>query len=491
MQEKHVFIAFRVKQKKPLAFSPFLMYNILAFLLGKVGLNMDTQPRQDDRPVNPRRRRRTKSQIFRETYLPFLIIAVAVLAVIAVIVAVASGTNDPSNSGGPSLDNQAQMEQAAKKLLSKAETLALSYDYDGALKLLNSFEGDLEDFPKIKEAIESYTIVKKNMVSWKADQVPNLSFHTLIADLKSALADKTYGQSGNNRYNRNFITTTEFSVILQQLYENDYVLVDLSDLYTYEESSKEYVEKEILLPADKKPILLTQTHCNYYNYMAESHAFASKLCYGKDGFYNEMSASSGSTVIGNYDFVPILENFIQKNPGFSYQGARAVLAFSGYDGIFGYRITSEDLTSDALAKEQDDAKALAKALRDAGYTLACYTYNNISYSTHSAQEIQKDIQLWQKNIASIIGQTDILVFAQEADIGTNYKNNEKFDVLYENGYRFFLGSAPFLSCETGSQYVRHSRLIVSGTTLYHNAKWFKDILDTSELLNSTRGTIPQ
>lgn len=452
---------------------------------------MDSQPRQDDRPVNPRRRRRTKSQVFRESYLPFLIIAVAVLAVIAVIVAVASGSNDPNHSDTSSQDSQTQIEQQAQDLLARAEALAQSYDYDGALKLLKGFEGDLEDFPKIKEAIESYTIVKKNMVSWKADQVPNLSFHTLIADLKSALADKTYGQSGNNRYNRNFITTTEFSVILQQLYENDYVLVDLSDLYTYEESSKEYVEKEILLPADKKPILLTQTHCNYYNYMAESHAFASKLCYGKDGFYNEMSASSGSTVIGNYDFVPILENFIQKNPGFSYQGARAVLAFSGYDGIFGYRITSEDLTSDALAKEQDDAKALAKALRDAGYTIACYTYNNISYSTHSAQEIQKDIQLWQKNIASIIGQTDILVFAQEADIGTNYKNNEKFDVLYENGYRFFLGSAPFLSCETGSQYVRHSRLIVSGTTLYHNAKWFKDILDTSELLDSTRGTIPQ
>lgn len=452
---------------------------------------MDSQPRQDDRPVNPRRKRRTKSQIFRETYLPFLIIAVAVLAIIAVIIAVAAGSNNDDPSDTASLDSRAQMEQDAQDLLAQAEALALSYDYDGALKLLNGFNGDSEEFPEIKAAIESYTIVKKNMVSWTADQVSNLSFHTLIADLEAALADNTYGQSGNNRYNRNFITTTEFSAILQQLYENDYVLVDLDDLYTYDKKEETYVEKELLLPAGKKPILLTQTHCNYYNYMEDSHAFATKLCYGKNGFYNEMVTSGGSTKTGNFDFVPILENFIQKNPGFSYQGARAILAFSGYDGIFGYRITSDELSSDELTQERTDAKALANALRDAGYTLACYTYNNISYSTHSAQEIKNDIQLWQENIASVIGQTDILVFAQESDIGTNYKDNNKFDVLYENGYRFFLGSAPFLSCEVSSQYVRHSRLIVSGTTLSHNSKWFEDILDTSALLDTTRGTIPE
>lgn len=451
---------------------------------------MDTQPRQDDRPVNPRRRKRTKSQIFRETYLPFIIIAVAVLAVIALLITVISGIggSDPTNS---SADSQAQLALLEKALLSQAEKLALSYDYDGALKVLNSFDGDLNDFPRIQEAIDSYTLVKQNMVAWTADQVPNLSFHTLIADLEAALADVTYGQSGNNRYNRNFITTSEFSAILQQLYDNDYVLVDLDDLYTYDEDEKTYVKKELLLPAGKKPVLLTQTHCNYYNYMEESHAFATSLCYGKKGFYNEMVTAGGDTVTGNYDLVPILESFIEENAGFSYQGARAILAFSGYDGIFGYRITSDTLEADALAAEQEAAQAVIDALHDAGYTFACYTYENISYSSNSVQRIKSDIQQWQEQIAPIVGDTDILVFAQESDIGTDYSDNEKFDVLYENGYRFFLGSGPILSCEAATQYVRHSRLMVTGSTLYHDPTWFEGILSTSELLDPARGTIPE
>jgi hypothetical protein len=255
-----------------------------------------------------------------------------------------------------------------------------------------------------------------------------------------------------------------------------------------------------MLPVGKKPIILTETHCNYYSYMVDLNqdgepdkdgaGFASKLCWN-NGFYNQQVKEDGSTVTGAFDLVPLLENFISLHPDFSYKGARAILAFSGYDGIFGYRINSDKLSADALEKERSDATVLLTKLREAGYTMACYTYRNVDYSVKSASEIKKDIELWQQEIAPIVGQTDILVFAQEADIGTNYKNNEKFDVLYEGGFRFFLGSSPFLSRVVDEDYVRHNRLSVTASALQHHSDWFANILDTTALLNPLRGNIPK
>ncbi len=465
---------------------------------------MENQPSQGSHPSNPRRKTRSKIQVFKEVYLPLVILAVAVAMVVGIAVGLSSCGSDPDGSKPSANHPDTQLQQEATALVEQAQQLALSYDFDGALELLNSFSGDADEFPELKNAINEYTAIKYHMVSWSADQVPNLSLHVLIADLNTALADPGHGKNGTNRYNQNFVTTDEFSAILQQLYDNGYVLVDLSDFYVSGISSytgKEvFFEKSLLLPAGKKPIMLTETHCNYYSYMVDKDedgqadkngaGFASKLCWN-NGFYNEMVTADGSTVTGAFDLVPILENFIQLHPDFSYKGARAILAFSGYDGIFGYRVTSETLGGDALAKEQTDAAKLIAHLRDTGYTMACYTYRNVDYSVKSASDIREDIQLWQEKIAPIVGQTNVLVFAWEADIGTTYENNDKFDVLYEGGYRFFLGSTPFLSQETDDLYVRHNRLMVTASTLHHHGEWFAGILDNSALLDPQRGNIPQ
>lgn len=446
---------------------------------------MESQPVQNDRPVNPRRKRKTKMEIFREVYLPFVIVAVSVLVIVGIIVAIASGSRAPDEPNTSS-SSITQLQRQAASLLAQAEELAAAYDYEQALALLNSFEGDLQDFPQIREAIDNYTMIQNSMVTWQASQVPNLSFHVLVADMKAALADETYGQSAKNLYNRNFISTEEFSAILQQLYDNGYVLVDLSDFYSCDNTDGTFQQKTLQLPAGKKPLLLTETHCSYYQYMAQSHAFASKLCYNGN-FYNEMVTADGATVTGSFDLVPLLEDFIRLHPDFSYQGARAILAFSGYDGIFGYRISEEGSTQ---AAQKEAAATLANALRNAGYTLACYTYGNMDYSVKNAQAIAEDIQQWQELIGSVIGQTDILVFAQESDIGTSYEANPKFDILHRAGFHYFLGSSAILYQAVDDQYVRHNRLMVTGSNLAHHADWFKDMIDTDGLLDSRRGNIP-
>lgn len=478
---------------------------------------MDNQSNNAPRPDNPRRKKRTKGQTFRQAYLPFILIAVVVIAIVAVIVVLAnrSGSDPDNDATVSSTMSSSKLEKRAKALLAQAEEKAALYDYDGALEVLEGASDELKELESIQAAIKSYTTVKNSLVSWTADKVSNLSFHVLVADMKAALADKTYGSSGNGRYNKNFITVGEFSAILQQLYDSGYVLVDLDNLFDYDEETQSYVEKELLLPPGKKPFMLTETHCNYYTYMESSHAFATKLLYSKDkGFYNEMTTSTGEVVTGAFDVVPLLEGFIEANPAFSYRGARAILAFSGYDGIFGYRINSTDTgkakakapsddasqttASDAttspaqtMTQEQSDAAALVQALRDAGYTIACYTYANKDYGQFSASEIRNDLTLWENQITPILGQTDILVFAQEGSIGGDYSsNNAKFKLLNEKGFRFFLGSGSVLFCDTGSNYVRHNRLMVTGSNLKHHSDWFKDIITTDGLLDDSRGTIP-
>lgn len=458
---------------------------------------MENQPVKGSHPSNPRRKVRSKMQVFKEVYLPILILAAALICIVSLIVAVVKFNDEPTEPSND-ITESAQLQREADALLKQAMELALRYDFDGALAVLTSFRGDPAQFPALQDAILHYTATKDSMVTWTAAQVPNLSFHVLVEDLDAALADPTYGQSGNNLYNRNFVTTTEFAAILQRLYDNGYVLVQLSDFYTNEDGT--YQEKQLQLPIGKKPVMITETHCNYYSYMidldrdgqpdSDGAGFASKLRWN-NGFFNEMVKSDGSIVNGAFDLVPILENFIALHPDFSYQGARAILAFSGYDGVFGYRITSENLDEEALVAERREASSLARRLLEAGYIIACYTYSNTDYSVRSAAEIKKDIALWQEHIAPVVGETNILVFAQDADIGTSYANNTKFEVLYDHGYRFFLGSTPFLTHEVKDHYVRHSRLMVTASTLTHNSQWFDGIFSTADLLEAQRGDIPK
>lgn len=479
---------------------------------------MDMSPNDIPRSPNPRRRRRSKMQIFKEAYLPTIILAVTVVLIIVFIIGATVSSSDPpqtdsrptgngttsstSPDPGPDVTEPTvppELTQEAARLLALAQQQAASYDYEAALNTLSQFSGDMEQFPALINAYQEYTNVQMNMVSWKASDVLNLSFHILIADPERAFADPDYGSS----YRRNFVTVSEFTAILQQLYENGYVLVSLDDFYheEYNSSTGRYVftESEIQLPAGKKPVMITETHANYYTYMTDSNGdgkpdagadgFASRLCHDGTGFYNELVNADGSVSTGSYDIVPLLEDFIAANPDFSYKGARAIIAFSGYDGVLGYRINSSKLGAAALQEDRDGAAAIIEALKAAGYDLACYTYGNYNYSAMTPTRVQEDIQQWLNEIAPWIGSIDILVFARDADIaGTeSYSGNSKFNVLYNAGFKYFLGAGNTAWNQVDDQYVRHNRLSVTGSNLLNNPELYAALFDAESVLDNARG----
>ncbi len=466
---------------------------------GKAGMYMENMNQEVPRR-RPVRRKKTKWQIFKEAYLPTVILAVTIILIIWFIIGGAVRRNSqetvPTDPPAPSTEATnlaSRYQEQVSELLVRAAAAAENYDYEDAVTILSSFEGNMADFPALQSAYNEYVTIINEMVVWNdPSQIPTLSAHMLIADAHLAYNDTQYGSS----YKKNFITTDQFRDILDQLYANDCVLVDLMDVYDeqFDEATGKtvYAPRELLLPAGKQPIVLVQTQVNYYQYMLNGakdnlpDGFASKLCVDENGnFYNEMPLADGSSVTGAYDLVPILEQFIEENPMFSYHGARAILAVSGYEGLFGYRVSSTSLSEEDLAMEEAEAAKLCAALQDRGYRIACYTYSNIDYSSQGASKIQEDLQKWEDKILPMLGEygCEILVYAREADIAdkdADYSGS-KFNVMYNAGYRFFMSASSAGYSQIGDQYVRHDRLCITGEYLSKYPERFEGLFDPFSL----------
>ncbi len=470
---------------------------------------MDMQENRPPRKPNPRRRQRTRLQVFKEAYLPVVILALSVVFIIIFIVGGSSGNGNTESTASSSTSsttatqdpNQAALwAQEAKTLLVQAEKLAEDYDYAGALALLDTFSGDKEEFDELAMAYNHYKAADAALVSWTADQVPNLSFHLLIADPGRAFHDRELGAS----YKKNFITVREFSAILEQLYANGYVLVDLEQLYTAEfdpSTGREVFSQTVLrLPEGKKPLMLTEVNASYYVYMVDSNGDLAPDA-GGDGFahrlnvddsvsgyrfFNDYVQADGTAAEGDYDMVPILESFIRQHPDFSFRDARATIAFTGTDGILGWRTNQN-------ASEQEMAAKVARCLTDRGYRLACYTYGNIDYGSNSATQIQADLQKWNEQIAAVLGSNagiiDTLVFARDGDIaGSEIYSGSKFTLLHNQGFRYFMGVSPAPWNQVNDQYIRHNRLMITGENLLKHPEMFDGLFNAAVVLDPERPT---
>lgn len=458
-------------------------------------------------PNNPRRRRKkSKAQLFKEVYLPPIIACVCLILVLSFAIGALSNfikqkkiDESISSSRQESIQSESELaEQEYQRIMAEAAELAAGYDYEAAITLLDSF-ADQSSYSDMVALRAQYVSAQSSLVEYNdPSSIVNLSFHVLIVDLARAIADTDYGP----KYNRNFVSTTEFSKILNDLYNNGYVLVDFDSFAPI--NSDRILTDSIYLPEGKTPFMLTETLVNYLEYMIDSNGdgeadaggagFASKLVLDSNGDIKaEYVDSSGSTLVGDYDLVPILESFIQEHPDFAYRGARATVAVCGYQGVFGYRINSSYAASKGTTYQEEQiagAKAIAQALRDKGYTIACYSYENANYSDMNANQITSDLQSWTSQIVSVIGEVNTFVFAQESNI-TEYGTGTAYNVMYNSGFRYFVSNASTPYTEVTSSYVRQNRLMVTGRTMAYYSTWFTGMFDCAAILDvNTRGTVP-
>ena len=405
---------------------------------------------------------------FKDDVLPVLIGGAALIVCMVFIICSLSRNFNSEDRKQAALEAsiaQAEAEAAAAAeitdTLNAAATLAAGYDYQGAIDTLDAYKtADRGLTEEMTAARAQYAEAVNNLVIWDdPTAIPNLSFHVLIADSTRAYATSLAGS-----YKSNFVTTEQFASILDQLYEGDYVLVNLDSFLTKTAEGGATVHP-IYLPEGKKPIMITETLVNYFAYMvdgdndgkadAKGAGFANKLILQDGKVQAAYIDASGNELVGEYDLVPILNRFIEEHPDFSYRSAKAILAVTGEEGVFGWRNVSE-------------AKDVVDALRADGYQIASNSYGNLNYGASSMDAVKADLAQWKQDVAPVLGDVDILVVARG---GAMAPTASQFQAAREAGFSFILDAGDAgTALENGCFYQNRTMVLGSelGSTAYAN-----------------------
>lgn len=402
-------------------------------------------------------------------------------------------------------------EQERLQLISVAERLALSYDYDAAITLLQSDENYAEDLD-LQNMAADIQAEKDACEPVNIDEVTHIFYHSLVVD-----PIRCFGNQENDRQcigNNQWMTTiSEFNKITQTMYENGYVLVGIRDLYDITEDENGNVTltpATIMLPKGKKAFVLSVDDLSYYH-SYDNYGYAAKLIVDKNGTVtNEYIDAEGNTLIGAYDVVPLMDQFIEKHPDASYRGAKGTVALTGYNGILGYRTdisyTIEERCDNAmknwlkehpdfdLETERANAKIVADAMKANGWTFASHTWGHKNVANTSLSTLQADTMRWKENVEPIVGETDIIVFAHGTDLGDwgDYSaSNEKFQYYYSEGYRVFCNvDSKVYATWFGDGYMRQGRRNLDGYRIYYNAireqNNLSDLFDAKEIIDPDR-----
>lgn len=417
------------------------------------------------------------------------------------------------NTSSPVVDNkddddklspeelEAKMEQERIKreneeresFIAEAEKLTIGYDYDAAIEMIKSYEGPeggYEVYPALQSAIDNITAKKDALLLYGGSytsptQFNHVFFHSLIADNSKAF-DGDYDAVGYNMY---MTTVTEFKNMMESMYNDGYVLVRIHDIVKevkQDDGSTKFVPGDIYLPEGKKPFVLSQDDVNYYDYM-DGDGFASRIVIDENGKpTTEMILEDGSTVVGPFDVVPILNEFIEEHPDFSYKGAKGILAITGYEGALGYR--TDDPTSPTYEQDKETVKKVAQALRDDGWELASHTWGHRNMQTQSLSLFKTDADRWETEVETLIGEVDIMIFPYGVDFETtmgHYKS-DKYQYLMDKGFRFYCGvdSKPWMHLK--DDYVRMTRRPLDGQAMLEFPKRLEDLFDLSTIIDPER-----
>ncbi len=392
-----------------------------------------------------------------------------------------------------------------QELLAQAARQAQQYDYDGAITLLtdSAYAEDAE----VQAMVTEYTDTKAACTAANNQEITHIFVHSLIVDKARALTDDRLGHN----FNSTMTTISEFEAILEQLYERNYVLVGLHDIAATEnaDGTERMVQKQILLPEGKKPIVISQDDVCYYEYM-KGRGFADKMVLDDAGKPKlQYTDAEGNVSVGDYDLVPILDAFVEAHPDFSYHGHKAILAFTGYNGILGYRTDetydpnsenydSTNTANENIAADRETVKALTQALAEDGYEFASHSWGHINFTERSLEDLTRDTERWKRNVEPLLPEScDILLYPFGADIKDWHAYDEasdaKYQMLHDSGFRYFctVDSTQYW-VQFGADYMRQGRRNLDGYRLYESysgaADRVSDLMDVQQVFDTDRPT---
>lgn len=474
-----------------------------------------------------RRRRRQRAILIK------LFILLALVVVLIVVILNVTGAFKPASpgdqpagqqssvSGSLPSDQQSSSEDPEAsnidEIAAQAEALAVQYDYDGAIELIQSVEGYDQNADLIS-LLADYETGKSTLVATSPYEVTHVFFHSLVVDPERGFS--LTGDAGWDSATAGFCqwmtTVDEFNAMMDQMYERGYVLVSINDLIerTTDENGVVHISpKDVYLPEGKIPFVLSLDDLSYYH-SYDNRGTASKMIIGEDGTPTcEYIDAEGNTLVGSYDCVPLLDDFIEEHPDFSYKGAKGTIALTGYNGILGYRTDycyrdRVELDADQEAwlnahpdfdweKECEEAKAVADCIKEDGWTFASHTWGHVKVGPNkSLPDLQTDTEKWLNYVEPLIGDTDIIIFAHGEDLASwneDYGSSEKFQYMKSVGFNVFCNvdsSKYFVQIEDG--FLRMGRRNLDGYRLweavYGGNDRLSDLFDSKTVIDPKRPT---
>ena len=199
---------------------------------------------------------------------------------------------------------------------------------------------------------------------------------------------------------------------------------------------------------------------------------------------NTYTDAAGKTVEGDYDCIPIIDDFVRAHPDFSYHGDKGSIGLTGYEGILGYRTSVREYGDTAATHgAQRQAKTVADAIKDEGWNFASHTWGHINLTRDSLSRIRRDAKRWDAEVRPLIGNTHELIFPFGADIAgvAPYSStNAKYAFLHrvEHFDYFFNVDASrdaWMQLTPGS--LRQARIDIDGITLQRSLDGRTHVLD--------------
>ncbi len=450
-----------------------------------------------------------------------LVCVIALVILIGLIIAITMISKPTSGTGtGPNpteteseLSTEEILAQLKAQLIVDADHLATTYDYDGAIALIQTWEGYTED-TELTAKIAEYEATKATCVRVNMEDLTHIFYHSLVVDPERCFNPDDYQGRGNYEW---MTTISEFNKITQEMYDRGYVIVGLHDLYRYEtdeNGNQIMVENDIYLPEGKKAFVLSFDDLSYYH-SYDNYGYAARLLVDENGkVINEYIDADGNVHYGAYDYVPLLDQFIAEHPDASYHGAKGTVALTGYNGVLGYRtdesysfdnIDNPDINKDkrlwlknhpefTLEAERAAAKEVADAMKENGWTFASHTWGHLSVGKKSLASLKTDNEKWQKNVAPIVGETNVIIFAHGTDLGNWPKYNlsdEKVEYFMSQGFDVFCNVDSNLHrTYFGGTYLRQGRRNLDGIRFWYNLSGeqnnLSDLFDINEIIDPLR-----
>lgn len=327
------------------------------------------------------------------------------------------------------------MDNYRENIILKARELATKKEYKEAVEFLESKSQLFKDKKTIYSLITHYSkFFVKDGLFYCEYEPEIISINKLIAYPLVAFTENANSEKLNNLY----LTTKEFSNLLNELYINNYVLIDIFDYLDIQEEN--IFKRDIYLPLNKKPLILMFNHINYHD---NENCFIDKFIIDpKDKVATFSSKQTEQNQISyTADFIPILENFIDENKDFSQNNARSIISFDKNDNILGYNIskTNPNLNNDLLT-----LKKLMANLKTKGYKFA-FSNPNVDISN-----LEEEITYIKDTIFNISPNINIYVSPSNNVINNYYKELNKL------GFKVFIDTSDnkllikynfaFLSC---------------------------------------------